>query len=344
MNVVEMTPKERVYLAMALEGPKPAPASTFVTEVWAVNRRGESLAAYTSKPRELAEVIIETARRDDSDVAFILAGCTNLPLGALGARLKFPAVGSVDVEGPLVSSLSDVDSLDPSRVRADAFCRAMWETASLVNRAIGHRYLVAVNCRAPFTLSGGLRGVEAFLRDIYKNRELAHRVLDLAAETCWQYARPFIDAGIEVIYLSDPSASGDLISRRHFAEFAAPYLKRVMSRIRQAGARILLHICGNIGDRLDIIGELAPDILSVDYKVDLGLAREKLGHKICIAGNVDPIGVLEHGSLADVARVAGECLARGGPGFILLPGCEAPLGVPEANLRAFLAAARGGAG
>lgn len=334
-----MNPKELVRQAMAGQKPERTPVSTFVTELWAITRRGESLRDYLDRPKALADIVIQTALEDKSDIVFMLAGYTNLPLGALGAPLSFPKIGSVQAEEPLVHAPADLDHLDLSRIDSDPCCQTMWESARLVQEAIGDRYMVAVNCRAPFTLAGSLRGVEGLFRDFYKNKDFVRQVLDFTTEVCWCYTRRFIEAGIEIIYLSDPSASGDLISRKHFAEFVAPTLSRMVSNIKGAGSETLLHICGDITPHLDAIKEIGPAILSFDYKVDLGLAKTKLGDKVCLAGNVNPVGVLEFETPQEVARVASECVRTGGAGFILLPGCEAPVGVTEENLEAFRTAA-----
>lgn len=334
-----MLPKELVRQAMAGQKPERTPVATFVTEVWAINRRGESLRDYIERPKALAEIVIQTALQDSSDIVFMLAGYTNLPLGALGAPLSFPKTGSVQAEEPLVHAPADLERLDLSRIDADPYCQTMWEAARLVQEAIGDRYMVAVNCRAPFTLAGGLRGVEGLLRDFYKNKAFVRQVLDFTTEVCWRYTRRFIEVGVEIIYLSDPSASGDMISRKHFADFVAPTLKKMVTNIKGAGAETLLHICGDITPHLDAIREIGPAILSFDYKVDLSLAKTKLGDRICLAGNVNPVGVLEFETPQEVARVASECVRTGGAGFILLPGCEAPIGVTDENLQAFRRAA-----
>lgn len=97
-------------------------------------------------------------------------------------------------------------------------------------------------------------------------------MLEFTSEAVYRYFEPLIKAGVAAS-VSEPTASGDLISCRHFAEFALPYVIRLVKRLRDAGAPTILHICGDISDRLDLIPDTGVKCLSVDYKTDLGRAK-----------------------------------------------------------------------
>ena len=104
---------------------------------------------------------------------------------------------------------------------------------------------------------------------------------------------------------------------------------------------VKVHICGNITHLLPHLRELGPDIVDLDWMVDMDQAYETFGPDIIRAGNLDPAGVVEQMSAAEVydrtrALVESE---RGRP-FILSGGCEiTPLTPPE-NLMAMRRASR----
>jgi uroporphyrinogen decarboxylase len=163
-------------------------------------------------------------------------------------------------------------------------------------------------------------------------------VLDFTAELCYQYLESFIAAGVEIVSIADPSASGDLISRQQFQDFVLPHLKKVVTKLHQKGVFVCIHICGNITNRLDLIPESGTDLLSVDYKVDLSKAKELLGGKIAFAGNMNPVGIMQNATASEVAEACRECLEKTSsiPGYILMPGCDIPPGVPLKNIQAMV--------
>ena len=107
---------------------------------------------------------------------------------------------------------------------------------------------------------------------------------------------------------------------------------------RQAGALTLLHICGDNTRILDLQAQTGADIIAIDHAVDLRLAKQRIGNKVCLIGNMDPVGTLLFGSVADVERAAHACLEASAPGggYILGTGCEVPQDTPLENLQAVI--------
>jgi uroporphyrinogen decarboxylase len=159
--------------------------------------------------------------------------------------------------------------------------------------------------------------------------------MEFAAELCFDYLEPFIDAGVSMISLADPTASGDLISRDQFIEFSFPYLKRVAEKIRARGVWVTVHICGNTTNRLDRIPEAGAHIMSVDYKVSLSDARRILNGKIAFAGNLNPVAIMQKETVQGIAAASRDAISTAGAagGYILMPGCDIPPSVPIENVK-----------
>ncbi|WP_425057811.1 Uroporphyrinogen decarboxylase [Sporomusa carbonis] len=158
-------------------------------------------------------------------------------------------------------------------------------------------------------------------------------------EVCVAYLAPSIAKEAKVLSIAEPTASGDLISRRHFEEFVAPYIGKVAKRLKEKGAYITLHICGNIKDRLHLVPYLHIDMLSLDYKVDLRLAQNILAGRTAVAGNMNPV-LLKDAAPDNIIQAARQCIDQAGraENYILMPGCDIPPGVPLANVIAFIGA------
>jgi uroporphyrinogen-III decarboxylase len=100
------------------------------------------------------------------------------------------------------------------------------------------------------------------------------------------------------------------------------------------GALTRLHICGNITHLLDGIATLGIDVLDVDHMVDLELARRKVGSRVALAGNMDPVTDILRGTPQAIRARLQRDYERVGNPFLVNAGCEIPPGTPPENLRA----------
>jgi len=133
-------------------------------------------------------------------------------------------------------------------------------------------------------------------------------------------------------------ASGDLISPPMFRKFAAPALKDLVNRVKGKGKLTMVHICGNSTGILHDILDIKPHCFSLESKVDLKRAKEVLGGKVCVAGNVSPTGVFLSGKAEEVLKEAKACLGAWGEdgGYILTVGCDFSKNVPLENMKALM--------
>lgn len=93
--------------------------------------------------------------------------------------------------------------------------------------------------------------------------------------------------------------------------------------------------------KLALYEQIGQDIIEVDHKVDLALARSIVGDRACVIGNVDPVTVLLQGTPDRVRAASEECLEAGrGGGYILGSGCVVPRITPLENVKAMVQAAR----
>lgn len=330
----------RQILLHAIKGIKPerTPVVLFSAGAWTFNSRGLTLSQVIGHPNTMAEAIIETfLRKASSDAVWVGSGFNNLPVKALGGSITYPAKGTPQVASLALNRASDTEGIDPARLTRDPDVISLWETAALVRQGIGDKTVIGACGWGPFTLAGQMYGTERLMSEIYKDPDHVKKVLDFSVLASVAYYRGFIEKGAEIISIAEPIASGDMISRAHFARFVLPAVAAFMERLKDLKAINLLHICGNITNRLDLIPDTGVDVLSVDYKVDLCKVKEMVGTRIAFAGNVNPADVLESGTPEDVTAASYRCIDAGGEdgNFILMPGCDIPPGVPVENMRAF---------
>jgi uroporphyrinogen decarboxylase len=338
-----MTSKEIIDKVVKLEKTPRMPVSLLSGGAWALNRSGLTLEqALAAGPARFAEVIGSTNEIVNCDIIWPGSGYHNLAIRGAGGNIKFRQKGTPDVQEPLIKNIADIGKLDPQKVKEDAGVRVLAEAAGILAKEIGDRTVVGTSQWAPFTLGGLAYGVENLMRNVYKDKPAVHAVLDYAAELCFAYLEPFIDEGVSMISLADPTSSGDMISREQFIEFSLPYLKKVATKVKARNVYVVVHICGNTTNRLDKIPESGAQIMSLDYKVDLSDARRILDGKIAFAGNMNPVAIMQKETPSGVENAVRESIEKAGnrAGYIVMPGCDIPPSVPIENVKAMVDTAR----
>jgi MtaA/CmuA family methyltransferase len=203
---------------------------------------------------------------------------------------------------------------------------------ALLKERVGSEKIIEGWVEGPCGASADLRGINTLMLDFYDDpdfvRDLFEFVLDLAV----RFGRAQARAGADLIGIGDPAAS--LVGPKIYEEFVWPAQRRLVDALHDAGLRVRLHICGNTGRSLELIGRLGCDIVDIDSAVPVAAAREKTGPGQVLLGNLDPVRVLRNGSPEEVTAAAAQCQAEAGPNCIIGAGCEVVRDTPEGNMRA----------
>ena len=327
-----MTPKEVYRAVVNFEEPDRMPLSISAHDI-VRRQRGLTLEQYYClPPKEQAEFSLEVHRTYGGDV--IRAGFNGtLAIKAMGGKVKFRDKGHPDVEEPFVKAVSDLDKINLDAIKQDFHYQVCRETSKELVALAGDEYCISTGSWGPFTQAGLLFGAEPLMRNCLRDREAVRALLDFTFELIKAYSEEIIDLGIDVGTLADPSASGDMVSKKTFEEFALPWLKKTFDWYKSKGLSTSLHICGNVTDRLDLLPESDADLMSLDYKVSMERAAEILGDKIVIGGNANPAGVLMTGDREEVRRAYLDIFEQVGDApYVLMAGCGIPAGVPISNI------------
>lgn len=311
--------------------------------VWSCYHYGTTLKELSASPARMSDMLVEMAGKIQSDIVYVGSGYPNYPVAALGGKMKFRETGAPDIEGPIVNSEGDLVNLDISKIERDEVINTLYEAFMITRSKIGSEYVVTMTAWGPFTLGARIVGEEVMMKALLKNPGFAGKVLDFALDILIRFYEPLVKNGfIEVILLGDPTASGDLISRKQFETFALPYLQKFTGWAKSKGAHTIMHICGDTTDRLDLFPLTGASCVSIDHKTDIRKAKEMLAGKICFAGNIDPVNTLLRGSPEQVEQECRNVIRTAGAagGFVLMPGCDIPHSVPYENIRRFAESVR----
>ena len=333
-----MTGRDRI-LALFEGRPVDALPLMPITMMFAADRIGAPYGKYATDYRVLAEGQIRTAEKFDldhvscvSDPACEAADC--------GATVQFfddqpPAVDetrSLLADKRVLAGLEAPDPLGGGRMHNRV------RAASRLRERVGHDKLVEGWIEGPSAEAADLRGINRLMTDFYDDPAFVRDLFDFVLGMELEFARAQLDAGAELIGVGDAAAS--LVGPQIYAEFILPYERRMIDALHAMGARVRLHICGNIRRILSGVGSLGCEMADIDSMVPLGEARREMGPDQVLAGNLDPVKTLRNASAESVAAAIAECHRLAGARYIVAAGCEVPRDTPEENLRALTAYAR----
>ncbi len=192
------------------------------------------------------------------------------------------------------------------------------------------------------TSAGFLRGVETLLMDIVMEPELARKAIKQASELVDGVMRAGSEGG-DYIWLPDPTASGTVIDLDTFKGFNLPYTKQLVSGWKNDyKVPVIYHVCGDTIPIMNAIPDTGIDVLSADHAIDLAKAREIVGDRIALMGNVHPIEVLWNGTPELIRSESLKCIEKAGENgrFILSGGCEVPRDTSIENIKAMMDAGK----
>lgn len=331
----------REIARMAFEGKKPArvPVTLIGGGAWAVHRAGKTFGAIKNDPRQIADVFIQFFNQFQNDLLWTGSNFLNYPVHFLGCPIKDDSSDSPALEGSVIRNLAEMEKLDMGRVLKNPTMRGIIRSHHLVADAIGKKTLIIPTQWAPFTVTARVLGVEATMMASIAEPDRLQRLIQFSTDLVWALLQPVLEhEDIAGANFSDPVASGDLISPPMFRKFAAPALRDLANRVKGKGKLTMVHICGNSMGILHDILDVKPHCFSLESKVDLKTAKEILGGKVCVAGNVSPTGAFLSGKAEEVLQEAKACLAAWGDdgGYILTVGCDFSKNVPPENMKALM--------
>ena len=338
-----MTPKQIILDAYEGKKTERVPATLFGGGMWSIKNFGSSFQELATDVQKMTDMLVTSSEKLLCDIVYAGSGYNNFHAAVFGGRIKYREMGAPDLEEHLVDTAEDLDKFDYSVLDKDEVINTVKEALRETKKKIGDEYVVTMTAWGPFTLGARFVGEETMMKATFKKPDFVHKVTDFTTRLLIHLYEPLVkDGTLEVISLADPTASGDLISKKQFKEFAVPYLKKFTDWAKQQNRHTLLHICGNTSDRLDLMPDTGASCISLDHKTDIALAKETLQGRMCFGGNIDPVGVMLQASPQEVEEVSRKTIETAGTDgwFVLMPGCDIPPTVPYENIQALIRTAR----
>lgn len=309
---------------------------------FAARYAGYSYGEFASDHR----VLVESNLRCQEEFELDAVGLISDPYretAAFGARVTFPGEAVPRCHGAIVKNAEDVRALRNPDVHRAERTRDRILAGRALRKQAGSSVPVIGWVEGPLAESCNLAGVNEVLLKLYLDPDFVHLLIEKVMVTARDFARAQVEAGCEIIGVGDAICSQ--ISAEDYREFVMERHLELFDFIHSLGAKVKLHICGNINHLLEELSCTRPDIVDLDWMVDMDRAHALLGADILRCGNLDPVGVIQEKSTEAIALATKRlCNRESGRAFILSGGCEITVRTPPEHLRAMRQASLPGFG
>ncbi|RLT87573.1 MULTISPECIES: uroporphyrinogen decarboxylase [unclassified Ketobacter] len=292
-----------------------------VTPVWMMRQAGRYLPEYKAtraqagdfmslcKNAELAcEVTLQPLERFELDAAILFSDILTIP-DAMGLGLYFE-----QGEGPrfrkVVRSEQDVAALPVPDAAVDL--DYVMNAVRTIRSALGGRVPLIGFSGSPWTLAtymvegGSSKDFRTIKRMMYAQPEVLHGLLDKLADSVIDYLNQQILAGAQAVQIFD--TWGGVLSTQHYQAFSLDYMKKIVAGlIKEHDGRAVPSILftKNGGQWLELIADAGANAAGLDWTIEIGAARERVGDKLALQGNMDPsvLYASPQAIRAEVARI-----------------------------------------
>jgi uroporphyrinogen decarboxylase len=274
------------------------------TPVWMMRQAGRYLPEYRAtraqagdfmslcKNTELAcEVTLQPLERYELDAAILFSDILTIP-DAMGLGLYF-----AEGEGPKfhtpVRTEADIDQLQVINTASDL--GYVTDAVSMIRRELNGRVPLIGFSGSPWTLATYMiegQSSRDFARAktmLYTQPELMHQLLDKLALSVIDYLNAQIVAGAQAVQIFD--TWGGALSHAAYQEFSLAYMQKIVSGlIKQADGRdvpVILFTKGG-GLWLEAMADTGCHGLGLDWTMDIGAAKARVGDRVALQGNMDP--------------------------------------------------------
>jgi len=267
-------------------------AGRYLPEYCATRKRAGSFLNLCKNPDMATEVTLQPLDRFPLDAAILFSDILTVP-DAMGLGLYF-----AEGEGPkferTVRDEAAVKALHVPDIGKDL--KYVTDAVSQIRKALDGRVPLIGFTGSPWTLAcymveGGSSDDFAKVKTMaYAEPKLMHQILSKTADTVTQYLNAQIEAGAQAVMIFD--SWGGALSHAAYHEFSLPYMQRIVEGLikEKEGVKIPSIVFTKGGGLwIESIADIGSDAVGLDWTMDIGIARQKVGNKVALQGNIDPL-------------------------------------------------------
>jgi len=286
-------------------------AGRYLPEYMAVRKEAGDFLALCRDTDKACEVTLQPMDILGVDAAILFSDILVVPM-EMGMDLRF-----VTGEGPLFDNVIDTqEKLDALSIEEGAEkLEYVYETIRKIRGKLEADKALIGFCGAPWTLATymvegkGTKTYNVVKKMLYTNPTLLHNILRKVTDTLKLYMSNQIKSGINVAMVFDSWASA--LEESAYFEFSWPYMIELSDHIKTNHPEIpvMLFPKGISGFLDKIYGNF--DVFGVDWSTPMELAKEKLGDKYVLQGNMEPTRLYSQEAIKEGIEKVIEVMGKG---------------------------------
>jgi uroporphyrinogen decarboxylase len=316
-------------------------AGRYLPEYNATRARAGSFLDLCRNPDLATEVTLQPLERFPLDAAILFSDILTVP-DAMGLGLYF-----AEGEGPKFSRpVQDEAAIRALHVPDVAReLRYVTDAVTQIRQALDNRVPLIGFSGSPYTLAcymiegGASEDFRRVKEMLYARPDLLHQVLDINARAVTSYLNAQIEAGAQAIMLFD--TWGGALSQHAYQKFSLRYLEQVVSGLTREhdGDRVpVIAFTKGGGLWLESIADIGVDAVGLDWTIDIGAARARVGDRVALQGNMDPMVLFSTPEAIRAEAIAILQSFGGGPGHVFNLGHGVAQRTPPEHVTALVAA------
>ena len=290
-------------------------AGRYLPEYRKIRAEAGSFMSLCTNPELACEVTLQPLRRFPLDAAILFSDILTIP-DAMGLGLYF-----VEGEGPkferTIDNPADVTALP--RPDPNESLSYVMDAVSLIRKELAGEVPLIGFSGSPWTLAsymvegGSSKNFGKVKAMLYDQPEAAHTLLGKLADSVTDYLNAQIESGAQVVQIFD--SWGGVLGYNAFREFSLNYLQQIVAGLNVApdGTKVpVILFCKGCNGHLESIADTQCDAVGIDWTITLSQARNRIGERVAIQGNLDPSVLLA--STDVIYKQVEETLKSFGPG------------------------------
>ena len=258
--------------------------------------------------------------------------CMTVEAEAMGAVID---MGSLLVEPHVVdsplNSVDEIDKLQPLDINKGRV-KVVLDAIKILKDKNTEVPIVG-NITGPISTAGTLVDMAVLLKEFRKKTEKAHEFMTKVTEEIIKYAKAEAASGADVICISEPSGTGEILGPKFFREYTVKYVNMILDAVNVPVK--IVHICGELQSVYQILTEFHSDAFSFDALVSVSDIKKHIPEK-AVMGNINThaIGTQEPEKVRSLVH-----FARRKGVDIVAPACGLPTTTPLINVQTLVKAA-----